>query len=263
VKCWTHSGVASVAAMVLATASASVLAKGGFVAAGVGFAPDYEGGDDYAAFPNLLGRYNFATGRFVALVDGVDAARSWQLVMNLVPNSPWQFGPALGFRYERNDPDNDHVKRMDDIDWAIEAGGFIKYNGTSWFSALGVLADVSDTHGGYIADLQAGYKQEVTSDFGLIYTASIAYANDEYMQEYFGVDGSDASSSGLPLYDADGGFKDYGLGISANYKFTNSWGLIAGFTYHRMLGDAEDSPLVNDEGDKNQYKASVAVSYSF
>jgi outer membrane protein len=83
------------------------------------------------------------------------------------------------------------------------------------------------------------------------------------MEEYFGVDGSDAASSGLPRYDADGGFKDYGLGISANYKFTNTWGLIAGFNYHRMLGDAEDSPLVDDEGDKNQYKVSVAISYSF
>jgi outer membrane protein len=249
--------------MVLAIASAPVAAKGGFVGAGVSITPDYEGGDDYTAAPALFGRYNLEAGRYVALVGGADAARSGRLVLNVIPNSPWEFGPALGFRYERNDPDNDRVSRMDDIDWAIEAGGFIKYNGTSWFTALGVSADVSDTYGGYIADLQAGYKQEVSSDFGLTYTASIAYVDDEYMEEYFGVDGSDAASSGLSPYDADGGFKDYGLGISANYKFTNTWGLIAGFTYHRMLGDAEDSPLVNDEGDKNQYKASLALSYSF
>jgi len=30
-----------------------------------------------------------------------------------------------------------------------------------------------------------------------------------------------------------------------------------------MLNDAEDSPLVDDEGDKNQVKGFLAVTYSF
>jgi outer membrane scaffolding protein for murein synthesis (MipA/OmpV family) len=30
-----------------------------------------------------------------------------------------------------------------------------------------------------------------------------------------------------------------------------------------MINDAEDSPLVNDAGDKNQYSTVVAVTYSF
>ena len=46
-------------------------------------------------------------------------------MLNLAPNSSWEIGPALGVRYERNDPDNERVKRMDDIDFATEAGGFI------------------------------------------------------------------------------------------------------------------------------------------
>ncbi len=262
-KCSKHLGRSASLFMALAIVSAPVAATGGFVGAGVAITPDYEGGDDYVVSPTLLGRYNLEAGRYVALVGGVDAARSGRLVLNVVPNSSWEFGPALGVRYERKDPDNERVKRMDDIDFAIEAGGYIRYGGTSWFTALGLSADVSGTYGGYIADLQVGYKHKVTSDFGLTYTASLSYADDEYMEEYFGVDGSDAANSGLPLYDADGGFKDYGLGISVNYKFTNTWGLIAGFTYHRMLGDAEDSPIVGDEGDKNQYKTSLAVSYSF
>jgi len=247
----------------LAMAAGPVAANGGFVALGVAASPDYEGGDDYVASPALLGRYNFSAGRYIALVGAADAARSGRLALNLVPDSSWEVGPTLGVRYERNDPDNDRVKRMDDIDFATEAGGFISYKPGDWFATLGVSADVSDTYGGYIADLQAGYKQSVMSDFSLTYTASISYADDEYMEEYFGVDGSDAASSGLPFYEADGGIKDYGLGISANYKFSKTWGLIVGFNYYRLTGDAEDSPIVDDEGDKNQYKAALAVSYSF
>jgi outer membrane scaffolding protein for murein synthesis (MipA/OmpV family) len=33
--------------------------------------------------------------------------------------------------------------------------------------------------------------------------------------------------------------------------------------YTRLLNDAEDSPLVKKVGDENQWKAVVAVTYSF
>ena len=184
-------------------------------------------------------------------------------MLNLVPDSSWEIGPALGVRYERNDPDNERVKRMDDIDFATEAGGFITYQSNGWFGTLGLMADLSDTYGGSIEDLQGGYKQKFNDHFSLTCTASVFYVDDEYMEEYFGVDGSDAASSGLPFYKADGGIKGYGLGIGANYKFNKTWGLIAKVNYYRLTGDAEDSPIVEDEGDKNQYKAAVALSYSF
>ena len=100
-------------------------------------------------------------------------------------------------------------------------------------------------------------------DFSLTYKASVSYVDDEYMDEYFGVDGSDAAASGLPFYEADGGIKDYGLGIAANYKFNKTWGIVANVNYYRLTGDAEDSPIVDDEGDKNQFKSAVAVTYSF
>ena len=254
--------VATLATALTVTATSAV-AAGGFVGLGVTAAPDYEGGDDYVAGLALFGRYNFNEGRYLALVGSGDAARGGRLVLNVISNSPWEMGPAIGLRYERNDPDNERVKRMDDIDFATEAGGFISYRSNGWFGTLGLMADVSDTYGGYIADLQGGYKQKLNDDFSLTYKASVSYVDDEYMDEYFGVDGSDAAASGLPFYEADGGIKDYGLGIAANYKFNKTWGIVANVDYYRMTGDAEDSPIVDDEGDKNQFKSAVAVTYSF
>lgn len=261
------AGTLAVAVTFAATSAISATSQGpqgGFVGFGVTAAPDYEGGDDYTATPALFGRYNLGEGRYLALVGGADAARAGRLVFNMVANSPWEMGPALGFRYERNDPDNDRVKRMDDIDFAAEAGGFISYRSGGWFTTLGLMFDVSDTYGGYIGDLQGGYKQKLSDDFSLTYTASVSYADDEYMEEYFGVDGSDAASSGLPFYKADGDdIKDYGLGISANYQFSKTWGVVTSVNYYRLTNDAEDSPIVDDEGDKNQYKAAIALTYSF
>jgi outer membrane scaffolding protein for murein synthesis (MipA/OmpV family) len=39
--------------------------------------------------------------------------------------------------------------------------------------------------------------------------------------------------------------------------------VIGNVSYTRMLNDAEDSPLVKDVGDKNQYTAVVALTYNF
>lgn len=256
------SGIATLATTLAVTAS-SAAASGGFVGVGVTVAPDYEGGDDYVAAPALFGRYNLAEERYVALVGSGDAARGGRLVFNVIANSPWEIGPAIGLRYERNDPDNERVKRMDDIDFATEAGGFISYRSNGWFGTLGFMADVSDVYNGYIADLQGGYTQKLNDDFSLTYKASVSYVDDNYMDTYFGVDRKDSASSGLQRHDADGGIKDVGLGIAANYKFNKTWGIVANVNYYRLTGDAEDSPIVNDEGDKNQFKSAVALTYSF
>ena len=236
---------------------------GGFIGAGVSVTPDYDGGEDYAASPVLLGQYNFSGGRYIALERGTDAARSARLALNLVSYSNWETGPTLGVRYRRDDVDNPQVDKMDDIDWAYEAGGFLSYQSGSLFATLGLSFDISDTYDGFIGDLTGGFKQEVTSRLGIIYSMSVSYVDDNYMDEYFGVDGSDSVRSGLPFYEADGGIKDFGLGISVDYSFTPVWGLIGWFNYHRMTGDAEDSPIVDSEGSRNQFKAGLVLTYSF
>ena len=67
----------------------------------------------------------------------------------------------------------------------------------------------------------------------------------------------------MPRYGADSGLKDIGISLTGHYKFNKSWGLLGNVGYTRMLGDAEDSPLVDGVGDENQYSAVLAVTYSF
>ncbi|HFD81592.1 MAG TPA: MipA/OmpV family protein [Gammaproteobacteria bacterium] len=257
------TALSSALAAVVCLAAGPVLAEGGFIGLGATYSPDYEGGDDYEASPVAFGRYNLDEGRYLAIVGNADAARAGALVFNMLSGSSWEMGPALGVRYERNSPHDDRVKRMNDIDFAYEAGGFVKYKSGSFFTTLSLMFDISDTYGGYIGSLEAGYRQKMSDDFGITYSVSTSYADEEYMQEYFGVDYRDANSSGLPHYKASSGIKDYGLGIGFDYRFSNTWGLLAKVDYYRMTGDAEDSPIVSDRGDKNQFKSALALTYSF
>jgi outer membrane protein len=77
------------------------------------------------------------------------------------------------------------------------------------------------------------------------------------------VDSADAARSGLPQYKASSGLKEAGMLLIGNYKFNPHWGVAGLVNYTRLLNDGEDSPLVKDAGNENQYKALVAVTYSF
>jgi outer membrane scaffolding protein for murein synthesis (MipA/OmpV family) len=83
------------------------------------------------------------------------------------------------------------------------------------------------------------------------------------MSSYFGIDAGDAARSGLDEYDADEGFKDASAGATLTYRFLGNWSVAATGLYTRLIGDAEDSPVVADRGDENQFVAGALVSYRF
>jgi len=54
-----------------------------------------------------------------------------------------------------------------------------------------------------------------------------------------------------------------GAQFMIGYELTENWGITGALRYTRLLGDAADSPLVEDEGDENQLLLGLLVSYSF
>ena len=83
------------------------------------------------------------------------------------------------------------------------------------------------------------------------------------MDTYFGIDAGGAAASGLDEFDADEGFKDVGLALSIELGDGQGLGLTGILSYKRLLGDAEDSPVVADVGDENQIFGGVALTYGF
>ncbi len=83
------------------------------------------------------------------------------------------------------------------------------------------------------------------------------------MSEYFGIDSKDAQRSGLDQYNADAPFKDVGVGASFGYAIAERWGLNLATGYKLLLGDAKDSPVVDDQGPKHQFVGAVSVSYTW
>jgi outer membrane protein len=89
------------------------------------------------------------------------------------------------------------------------------------------------------------------------------YADEDYMETYFGVSPSDADRTALPVFEADGGIKDVRILPAVVVHLSEFWHVGVGARYQRLLGDAEDSPVVDDRGSADQFMAGLAVAYSW
>ena len=126
---------------------------------------------------------------------------------------------------------------------------------------LELLADVSDEHDGYLAQASVGYRWKAMPELTVTPTVFLTYADDDYMDTYFGVNSGNRGSSTLPSYSADSGLKDVGINLVAHYTPWEQWGIMGMFSYKALLNDAKESPIVDDEGDDKQFMLGLMVTY--
>ena len=255
----------AVFAWAFASSAAEAAEPGGRVGLGVSLIPDYEGSEDYDAWPVVFGRYTWSNGMYADL-GGTSDGRAGRAKGNVIAEQ-WvemlKAGPVLQFRRERDDADSDRVDRMEKVDHAFEAGAFLGLAKNRWLVNLTAVTDVSDEHDGTLVELAAAYKVLANEQVDLTFGLGATYADEDYMQTYFGVSPADNARSGLPVYNADSGVKDVGANLAVQYKFSSAWGALGAVRYNRLLGEAEDSPVVDNEGSENQFFFSLAAVYFF
>lgn len=239
----------------------------GFIGLGVSYKPDYEGSDDYEGNIAPFGRYNWASGRNISLggtAGSESAARVKGNILRKEGRDGLELGPVLQYRMKRDDDvDNKRVSKMKEVDAATEAGAFIGFTSGNWSGDITFATDVSSEHDGSLLYFNGGYRIPVNDKFDMKLGAHVTWADDDYMDTYFGVSNSDSVRSGLNRYSASSGIKDAGISATGFYRFNQTWGVAGLVGYTQMLNDAEDSPLVDDVGDESQLKAVVAMTYSF
>jgi outer membrane scaffolding protein for murein synthesis (MipA/OmpV family) len=247
-------------------------AKGGgpriLVGAIAGLAPDYEGSNDYEAAFAPLASIRWAEGYGVSL--GPSTMRTYQLRADLLPSRNWSFGPLLQRRGGRSGVDDPRVDNLSDIDPAWEAGAHFGYrlgiDPADPVTTLGInlqaAADVSDESNGWLLQPGIDYINRFSPQWLFNARLFSTFADENYMQEYFGIGASNVRDSGLSFYNADAGFKDVGLRVAADYQFSERWSAGGGVQYIRLIGDAEDSPVVK-RGSEDQFFGGVSLSYRF
>ncbi len=226
------------------------------VGMGMGLAPDYEGADDFEFVPIPQMRYNFSNGCYLSLLGP-------SLRANMIPDRKFGFGPMLRYRPERDSVDDEAVDQFKKVDSAIEAGVFGSVSINQFLLYAAYNQDTSGAHDGYLIDVAGGYRMGIESNVQLIIFGLGTYAGEDYIETYFGVDAENARRSGLPEYAAEAGIKDVGGLVALQYKLDGNWAILGMMKFTRLLGDAADSPVVDQRGDANNFMDAIILNYSF
>ena len=223
--------------------------------------PDYEGSNDYKVSALPLVDVNY---RDTVFLHTTTLGANVFTLRGPGPNDKLQFGPLLRYQFGRDADANDVLHGLGDIDAGFELGAFVNYRAGPWSAGLTAFRDISDAYdGGMTVQLKGGYMYPIGPRLRLRTEISSTWADDNYTESFFGITALQARRSGLRQYQAEGGFKDVGLSFGLDYSLTDHWGLSGLLGFKRLLGDAADSPLVEDEGSADQFSAGLLLSYKF
>lgn len=239
------------------------LSKNWTVGLGVGYAPDYEGAKDYRAVPlwNIAVRDLYGPTTNVRLFGP-------QLLSNLLPDPNWRLGVAAQYipDYDNVD-DNDvqHLRGVDDTFLLGLIGGYdYRPDSRQTFSFdVSWRADVLNGNG-WLLNFGPRYTVNLDQNKWNVSGGVLAtYASENYMENYFNVSARDQQRTGLSQYSADASFKDVSFNLLVTYAIDESWSITGIGQFKEMVGDAADSPVVDDAGSKAQGFGGLLLNYSF
>ena len=224
--------------------------------AGLAMVPDYIGSDDYEVAPLPYLTVAFENHMNVRWVGN-------RIQANVIPHPIFKAGPVGEYIGERDDVDNNRVDRMDDVDASFMLGAFAGFEYEGFNGRIEVMGDVADGNDGIMARLALGWGTRLAENMRLNLEGFTTWGDDDFMEAYFGVDAADSIRSGLPTYNADSGIYDVGLNVTYHWNFTGAWSLIGIAGLSQLVGDADDSSPVVDEGSETQGRLGFIFTYAF
>ena len=242
------------------------------VGVGAAYSPSYDGSDDYvvSVLPIVQGS-----------LGGVDInPRPGGLALDFVPDAEDGPGIDLGIaaRIRRNRAsqiEDPVVASLGELDTAIEVGptAGISFPGVlNPFDSFSVNVDakwdVAGAHEGMVIEPSVTYFTPLSRGAVASLSLGTEYVSDKYADYYFTVSPADSITSGLPQFNADGGFTKVSAtlltGFDLNGDATDGGFALVGIGgYSRLLGDAKDTPFTSVRGDADQWFIAAGIGYTF
>jgi MipA family protein len=241
---------------------------------GVGYAPSYEGSDDYTIFPAPLAQGS---------VGGFDfGARGPGLYVDLIRDSnsdssvKFLAGPLVRVRLDRNSKIKDPVVRaLGKEDVAVEVGATAGVSFSAILNPFDTLTvssdiqwDVAKAHRGRLITPSISYSTPLSTAIFTSLSLSATHVDGNYADTYFSIDATGSTASGLPQFTAGSGWKSYGATLLGGVDLSGDardggWGAFGLVSYSKLTGDAKRSPVTSIRGDADQWFLSAGISYTF
>ncbi|TJZ74795.1 MipA/OmpV family protein [Chitiniphilus eburneus] len=233
------------------------------VGVGVGSTPQYSGGDEsvIGVVPGL--RYVTESGRLVEWYGPVAQLNFGEL-------EGWQWGPTVALRLGRKDVDDEVVARLHEIDTTLEAGAFFGYeylnrSGIPWRARFGanVLTNAGQEYNGARFNVSGTFWLPLSERWMVGTGLGGSWASADFNRVYYGVTRDDANASGLPVYTPGAGMQQVFGWVGTIVQVHPHWYAGAMVFMQRLTGDAGDSPIVTERGDRNQLTFGVGLGYAW
>lgn len=269
------AGIASIVIAAPAMAQEETGNWSGFITAGAGITPEFEGSRKYQGIPYISADIKYK--RTTLEVRGLGARLD---VLSNFGNGMFYGGPAINFRLPRDPKDlgkvGDPVRFLDKVDFDTQGGGFlgVKFGGNENGQGQFRLETTALAgKNGFEAKFNAGYMLLRNEKFFADVNAGLTYGNEEAIRTYFGITAAEAARSGLTTYTPGSCIKSIDNAITLGYQFSKRWSLVANANYSYLVGDAGKSPLIKgrltgtDEfkaaGTRSQLTAGIGIGWSF
>lgn len=237
--------------------------------------PSYEGSDNNNILP-APGALISHNGYQLTILG---TRGSLDLIRNTAgPTWDIQAGPIAVLnldRTRRKTIDDRRVEALGSRNTGIELGGYVGIGKTGVLTSdydqfnvtLSYRYDVANAHESGIWQPSVTYFTPLSTKSAIGLFATAEHVGDKYARYYFSVSPAGTVASGLPTFNADGGWKNFQLGAIGTYALTgdllHGWKIVAGGTYSRLQNDFKDSPIVSIAGDRDQWLGTVGIAYTF
>lgn len=219
--------------------------------------PSYEGARDYRARP--FPAINAQSGRFFAHTgDGFYDSTGDGVGLNLVqtPNLTLGVGANIMWGYDQDDL----PRGVGGLPDAVGAHAFVSTRLAEYVLKLSATQAVTHQDRGMLLNARLSYPYAATAALTLTPSVATSWANQKYMDSYFGVSPDASANSGVDAYAPSSGIKDVSLRVGAKYAVTDRLNLTGSIGTSRIVGEAVNSPLVQQ---KTQMRSSIGGSYAF
>lgn len=208
--------------------------------AGVGYAPTYEGSDEYDAIGIPVVNIDYKDSLFFGnFRDGIGSYP--------VRGENYKVGASIGYEGGRDESDDrKNLSGMGDVDASATANLLAEYD-LGIAQVTGKVATAMSGDYGTTSTLKIGSRYPVNEKIILSGAIGTEWADEEHMSNHFGVSANQSARSGYKQYDAESGFKSVGFSIGATYRMTDHWSTNLTFKGDQLVGDAADSPIVKDD----------------
>lgn len=257
-----------------AVLSSSVF-DGDFLVVGVGAVsmPSHEGAYERSISP-LAGAF----GRIGGV--GINP-RAAGIALDFVPEAKGQrvsfgLGPVVRYRANRNGKIKDPVvARLGKLDAVVEggvAGGVTLLGVLNAFDRISVGADVrwdiSGKGSGRVIAPGVTYFAPVSKAQVIGARFGAEFVDGKYARYNYNIDAAGSAASGLPQYQARGGFKEWNLGAFSAVDLSGDFldggfAIGVGVQYSRLQGSAAETPIVSIRGRRSQWTVGGGLSYTF